>query len=380
MNAVSIQLLGDFSITVNGERHDYLAAKSRKGVSLLIYLILQQGKPVSTQRLIREMWSRDGAANPESALKTMVSRLRAHLNALSDGLGGCIQSSQGSYRWQCLKGVRVDALDFLDSLQSLKRDLPVEEQLEKYRQAQALYQGDLSQTDGMVNGVIYLNWMHREYLETMYHYIHLLRQTGSHREIQHVCDQALKIDRTDEFFRVERAKASAAMSSQEGAVASHPAAGRESEGTLDRQLAVEYKLQDRLADMTHDLARDSGSQKGPFFCEYGAFREICGAQLRSLERLGATVFLCLITVDGAEGSISAVTRESAMAGLREILRRSLRKGDVVTRYAPDIFALMLPSVTYNTIGMVLDRIDNMFSNEYPNNKVVLYHRVTSLSG
>ena len=105
---IEIQLLGGFSITVDGTLHDNLPTKSRRGVSLLTYLILQRGKAVSVQRLSRELWGSRRSENPENALKTLISRLRTLLNGVSGGLGSAIQSEQGGYRWENLPGVRVD--------------------------------------------------------------------------------------------------------------------------------------------------------------------------------------------------------------------------------------------------------------------------------
>ena len=79
---VNIRMMGYFAIEANGTVHEELMAKSRKGVSLIQYLVLEQGRPVSSQRLIRELWSGSRNGNPENALKTMVSRMRSSLNEI----------------------------------------------------------------------------------------------------------------------------------------------------------------------------------------------------------------------------------------------------------------------------------------------------------
>ena len=89
---VTIRMMNLFTIEANGIVHEELMAKSRKGISLVQYLILERGRPISSQRLIRELWSDRRTENPESALKTMVSRMRAALNSISPGLGSCIVS------------------------------------------------------------------------------------------------------------------------------------------------------------------------------------------------------------------------------------------------------------------------------------------------
>ena len=93
--SVFIRMMDLFTIEADGVNHEELMAKSRKGVSLIQYLVLERGRPVSSQRLIRELWSDRRSESPENALKTMVSRTRTALNAISPDLGSCIVSGQG---------------------------------------------------------------------------------------------------------------------------------------------------------------------------------------------------------------------------------------------------------------------------------------------
>ena len=105
--------------------------------------------------------------------------------------------------------------------------------------------------------------------------------------------------------------------------------------------------------------------------------------MRNLERLGATMFLAVIAVappDREKQELSTVTRESAMAALQEILRRHLRKGDIVTRFAPTVYAMLLPTVNYSTGSMVMERVAQLFYGEYPGDRVELYYRISPLGG
>ena len=103
--------------------------------------------------------------------------------------------------------------------------------------------------------------------------------------------------------------------------------------------------------------------------------------MRNLERLGSTMFLGVIMVDSTEedgNEFADVRRESAMAGLQEIMRLHLRKGDIVTRFSPSIYAMLLPTVNYATGSMVMERMEQLFYEEYPSRKVAIYHRISPL--
>ena len=60
-------------------------------------------------------------------------------------------------------------------------------------------------------------------------------------------------------------------------------------------------------------------------------------------------------------------------------REASAKGDTITRFAPNIYALLLPTVNYNTGGMVLERIKRSFYKSYPNSNIVFNYRVGPLS-
>ena len=387
---VEIRLLGDFELLIRGASQRSLAAKSRKGVSLMEYLILQQGKPVSTQRLVRELWSGGHYGSPENALKTMVSRFRALLNELRPDLGKCIVSEQGGYRWETLPFVKVDVLDMLSAIQSVTPGSTVEEKTRAYRRVVELYRGDLYQTGDISNIMMQVSWLHREYLNTVYAWIELLKEADDYEEIIQVCTAAGKVDGQDEQIRIEMMRAMVKLDRATEAMTEfnrmthldiRPDSAEYNLQASTQQLLEAGQLVSRNLDaIRNELIGQAAAQEGPFFCGYEAFKEFFNIQVRNLERLGATMFLCVMMINGPEGTLSSVTRESGMAGLTEILRKNLRRGDIVTRFSPSIIAMLLPTVTYATGGMVMERIERLFYEEYSSKTIVLHSRISPLSG
>ena len=76
---IQISMLGRFAILVDGVDLVAQLSKSKKGLCLLQYLILQEGMPVPNQQLYEVLWPSEASSNPESALKTLISRLRSIL-------------------------------------------------------------------------------------------------------------------------------------------------------------------------------------------------------------------------------------------------------------------------------------------------------------
>ena len=163
---IRIQMMGSFLIYINEQRVENPVSKSRKGTALMEYLVLHRGQPVPNQQLLQELWPEHSVSNPENALKTLVSRTRAMLNEISQGLGGCIAAVSGGYKWESLPGVTVDVLEILDIFQKLGSNPPDNVRRMLSEELLRLYRGDLDEAE----------WMHKTYLESVYAYLELLKR------------------------------------------------------------------------------------------------------------------------------------------------------------------------------------------------------------
>ncbi|MCI5958035.1 MAG: winged helix-turn-helix domain-containing protein, partial [Clostridiales bacterium] len=80
---IRIQMMGNFTVYINERQADHMINKSRKGLALMQYLIMNREQPVSNQRLLATFWPDERVSNPENALKTLISRMRTLLNQVS---------------------------------------------------------------------------------------------------------------------------------------------------------------------------------------------------------------------------------------------------------------------------------------------------------
>ena len=199
---IRIQVLGFFTITVDDVRVENLVARSRRGVSLLVRLILQQGRPVSTQQLIGELWGSDRPGNHESALKTRVCRLRDLLESVAPGLEECVQAEHKAYRYQPLENVTVDVLEMFSLVQRLQGELPPEERLDCCRQVMALYQGEPYLPVGTVSDVMHASYLRGCYLKTAHAFAKLLRERGDEEELVAVCRQVMALYQGEPYWPV----------------------------------------------------------------------------------------------------------------------------------------------------------------------------------
>lgn len=389
-NPVTIRMMNLFTIEANGVVHEELMAKSRKGISLIQYLILERGRPISSQRLIRELWSDRRSENPESALKTMVSRMRASLNSISPDLGSCIVSGQGNYRWQSRPNVRVDVLEIIDLLNALRHEPPSAGHIRKTETLMELYRGDLYLTGDILNGQATFNWLHNEYLSAVYRYIELLKVNEEYTKICEVCRRAIQIDDLDEQLHIELMQAMANLNRPDEAAEEYRRLAKQSREFFDAEPSDELKacyenlanagktIRFNLDIIRNELIEKEGGTRGPFFCEYDVFKEVYNIYMRNLERLGSTMFLGIIMLGEAGDKGNAIRRESCMAGLQQILKANMRKGDIITRFSDNVYAMLLPTVNYATGNMVMDRIEQLYYTEYANHAISFYARISPL--
>ena len=109
LSSIRLRLLGSFQVDVDGASMTEVLGHSPKGIQLMQYLILNRGQMESTAALTRAMWPDSDATHPESALKTLISRLRTLMQQISPALGACLKTVRGGYQWETQPGVTVDA-------------------------------------------------------------------------------------------------------------------------------------------------------------------------------------------------------------------------------------------------------------------------------
>ena len=389
-DTVHVQIMSNFLIFINDSRIENPVSKSRKGAALISYLILNQGQLVPNQRLLKALWEDYKVTNPENALKTLISRVRSMLNQFSDGLGGCIVSDRGAYHWESLPGVTVDVLEILDILDKLKRTTDEKEQIALYKRLQKLYKGDLFQTGAMDDEAAYTEYLHQQYLQAVYNYVDLLNNLEEYNEISAVCRLALEIDSFDDRLHIELMKAMVNLNRNNDALMQYKHAtsmtyrylGVEpSEEMKDfyRQMSNAKKTLKFNLDAIRNELYESSKENGAFVCEYPMFREIYNLQMRNLERLGTTMCLGIIMVARSDGeNLNSFDEETILRNLTEILKTHLRKGDLITHYAPSIIAVLLPTANYASGSMVMERIQMLFYKQHTQSDVHFYFRLGML--
>jgi len=381
---IQVQMLGRFDIIADGDSVLYYLGNSAKSIQLIKFLILKKGAPILSSDLIDIFWSEvEKCSNPENALKTMVSRIRSNLCRADPSFKNCIVSDNKAYFWNPEIICEVDVFAF-EALYEELREVKIldADTRSKFVQALSMYTGDLAYTssgaDWIVSHSLYLRQL---YFKTVYHFIDLLKDLNDLEMIVHTCRAALDIDTFDEQLNLEMMTALKNGGQNHAALLQY----RHITSVYYKYLGVEpsekllgfYKnlIKSELAEITDiniiqsDL-KNINSGDGAYVCDYSIFKDIYLLQLRNIERQENKMFLALITISrSVEDPLHPIQLDVVMRDLMEILQKCLRKGDMLSRYSPSQFAILLPAVNYQNGNKVTNRIKSMFYKQYTDNSV-----------
>jgi len=375
MENISVQLFRSFSIIYKEQDVLRQIGKSPKSISVLKYLIINYDKPVPASDLIEYFWDEEGGANPENALKTLISRLRKALSEKFPELRACIVSEQGTYQWKPNMHCAIDVFEFeRRCLRLMGETQDGERTEEKFFEALNMYRGNIDApftTDEWLRGrALYFQEI---YLKTVYLFVSFLKERGDYDTVIKICRVALNIEAFDENLNLEMMNA-LKETKQNNAALVHYRHSTDmyykylgidpSEKMLDfykQLIKADLSVKDNLAVIRDRLVQDK-PEGTAFVCDYSIFKDIYHLQIRNVERWNVQMFLVLVMVEHIDQDIefNPFVLDRIMRDLLNILVASLRKGDVVTRYSPSQYAVLLQMTAQNDGEIVIDRVKKAF--------------------
>lgn len=376
---LKIGMFGGCSLTYGDVTLDDKNIRSKKIWAPLEYMIAFRSRDISREELIEIIDPQEKSENPNNTLKTLIHRIRHTLDELrmADGKDIIIQS-RGSYAWNPQISCVVDTEQFEILCQTGDRAEEDSEKLAAYEKALELYKGDFLPKSAMESWAVQLNiYYHTMYINTAHKAVELYRAFDRYDRIVKTCQDALKIDPYDEFFYRELIWALVEQKNPQAALDQYQKMSslfyKEFGVTPSKELSKLYreiikstkKVETDLNIIKEDLW-DRDSTRGAFFCEYEIFKDIYRLEVRSAARTGVSVYICLLSFFGKNAKApSTKILNKYMDRLQDCICHSLRRGDVFSKYSISQYILMLPTVTYETGEMVLNRIISNFHAQNP---------------
>lgn len=388
-----IVMLGRFELQVDDVVINDSINRSRKMWNLLAYIIAHREKPISQQEFINALWGDESGQNPVNALKTLLYRIRILLSPLESKYSGeFILSQRGSYSWNSSVRCTVDADEFeLLCQRAADENLGDNKRIELYREAMDIYRGDFLPKLNMEFWVIPLSvHYHSLYLTAVKRFVVLLERSGLFIEMSQACTNAIAIDPLDEDLHCMQIRA-LILQGKDSAALSHY---EKATDILYRNLGVKpsealralyVEIMKTRETVETDLSviqaqlREANATPGAFVCEYGFFKEVYRLETRRAARSGMSVYIGLLTVYNDKGEVPELdVLNIAMDQLLDAVKRSLRKGDVVSRYSGMQYVIMLPTLTYEDGERVMNRIVYNFYKQVRRQSLKLHYRLQQI--
>lgn len=384
-------MLGNFSLTFGDKKIDETSRRSRNMWTLLEYIITFREKEIQQNELIELLY--DDSANPASALKTQLCRLRDTLATIFPDGKDLIMSCPGGYRWNTSVSASVDAEVF----ESLCNEAFVSK--ENYRErvniilkAMDLYKGDYLPTQNGENWVAPITaYYHSLYIKAVYFALDLLYENNEFSEMIAICRRALLIDQYDEFIYAMEIRALSEMGDKKSArelyhraidIFYNKLGVNPSEDFLQLYKETVYDCHDVSLDfnkITNILNEDS-DVVGAFYCEYEFFKYIYQLEKKASSRDGRAVQLCVLSIsDENGGMLGGKKLSSVMEKLIDCITFSLRSSDVFTRISLSQYAILIASATEDNTNMIMKRIAKRFKRDNPKISVKISYKLKTIN-
>lgn len=389
-----IQMFGSFTLSAGGAQIKDSDNRSKKVWLFLAYLIYNRGKTVDVQNYIDLLWDKDeSGANPANALKTILHRVRSTLDQLWPGAGHTLILRQGtSYRWNTDYPVRLDVDEFERLCASAQAAEDEDERLKYGLEALEYYKGDfLSRFSSSMWIIPIATYYHQAYLQMALQMMPLMRQRGRYHEMEAVCRAALAQDPYDEELYYHLIDVLAQMGKRREVTVAYEEMAQllmdnfgvmpsEKLRALYREAVSACNDHSLPADVILEQLREPAGKSGAMICQYDIFRSIYRSVARSLIRSGDVVHLALFSVHHRNRSedLSRRSLERVMDNLEDIIRGTLRRGDVAARCSLSQFVVMLPQANFENSQKVCQRIQRAFQRQYPHSPASIQFAVYPL--
>ena len=383
MNKLKIVMFGEFSISYNENTISEHTKRSKKLWLLLQYLAVHHDRAIPQSELIDVLSGEDEGANPASALKTQIHRLRDILSELKCELP-IIVCINGSY---CINPEIETDIDVETFEKAFKAATDTDDPTEKLRlilEAVNIYSGDFLSKSAYESWVVSLNTYYRSiYGKAVKTAVELLSEAGKLHDIIAICSKATAINPYDEFVHYSHIKALAELGEQESAKKQYEIVtdfmmnkfgitpSKELMELYDTAIKTSKSIQPDIDVVVADL-KDKMPITGAFFCEYQIFKHLYQLEMRDAQRTGASVNVCLLTVCDSNGDVpSQNPLNKAVQRLQDCISRSLRGSDIFARYSVSQFVVLLLNTNEQNGSIIMKRIEKAFRRENTNKDIEL---------
>ncbi len=366
--------------------------RADKLVQLLVYMISHRDKIVTGKKLSELFWL-GGSKSPENALKNLIYRLRNVLKML--GPEDYICTQPGGYLWNPEIPVRTDYEQFEELGRRIEMQTDEQARKETCRQAISCYRGEVSAR------LIYETWLQPQVIDYRTTYLkaakilcRIYEKEEDWKEMEKLCQQVSEHEPLDEDIQCCLVRSLQMQQKYDQALFQYENAKKQFYENLG--IDVPEKLKEMLKNMATDrrlqmndiasIMEEAGEKEEPhgaFFCDYQIFRQIYRLEVRRVGRIGVSEYILLLTVQRIGTLWNGAIADSGLiegAGiLEQVVRETLRVGDVAARNGPTQYVILLSACSYEAGVLVMKRIRKNFLKKIRHRKIELKYELEEIS-
>lgn len=371
-----IVTFGQFKIFFKNGQEYHFSSRTNKLWNLFKLILVNGERGIPPELILENLYPDEEYQDSSHTVQNMIYRLRKLLinEKIFETSQNEIVYSHGYYKLKTQENIWLDfkVFDELTKKAEDIKEVDITAAIELYNKAISLYEGELFPElvfdDWIIPIRIYYNNL---YLRSIIKLSELYTKENAYHQIIQLCEKALLKAPYEEEIHIQfmenllkLGKVNQAKKHYEDTVKIF----EKQYGilpTLEMQKIYRMLNSEHLNDMrrSNDKIKWSSDneESGAFFCDYRDFYAIYILEKRRSERSGDAVCPVTIEFDNGRNVFSSnEKREQAVEAFKNILLKSLRRGDIITLTEDTQFIVLLPKVEFQQVQIVLERSINRF--------------------
>lgn len=386
----TVTMLGGFSMKYDGEPVVFSCSMENRAAVLLQYLLYNNKKKVSAETIYNDVFSLLDSSDPAHLVRMNLYRLKKMLRETLLPKNDYVHREGRLYFWTNEIPCSTDVEMFTEAANAaLQENANLPARIEAGRRAINLYSGEL------LPNRMNVRWVAVEraklkglYIRCIEFLASQLRSEEGIGEVLEFCNRAIRIYPCEEDLHILKMRCLFELRRFSEAVDAFNAAN----DAIHSQLGVPPSK--KLLSIFSDLSRNTMAPKadiweikeslkeedgvtGTYHMSFATFVEAYRIIARTVERTGQSVFLMLLELDIDESRYDDRSR-AAIEALHLAVLKSLRRGDIFTRYSYPQFLLLLLGITEENCGLVFERIKNNWRKEWNGRGIQLSYQAVSI--
>ncbi|MDO5416533.1 MAG: BTAD domain-containing putative transcriptional regulator [Lachnospiraceae bacterium] len=378
-----------------GDRPFAIKCNNTSKVMQLFIMLLKAGEEgIPRSQLLESLYGRDDTQDTKNAFRILVFRLRRLLEDTIIPPDDYVKVEKGIYRFGGHLEIQIDANQFeVEALEALAIDVDKKaERLDALKRVCKSYSGEFLPAMANEEWVAVDSVRYKElYFSCLREACNLLKENRQYEEMLELCNAAIEIYPFEEWQMIQidcllamkRYKEALKVYESATAMFFEELGLSPSEKMLARFRAMSGQIHYAMGTLTDikDSLQEKEYVSGAYYCSYPSFIDSYRIIARMIERSGQSVFLMLCTLTDNKGNPlekEEVLTEQA-ANLSQSICKSLRRGDLYTRYSPNQFLVLLVGIKQEDCEITFNRIHEKFREIYPSQRVQVRYYVSSIA-